>query len=96
MGEGCEGLYEYFFASLLKKIRGSQSNEFKSYSLAIEGLLSRGFDHVVFGHTHRKMKEEIFKGKFYFNPGSWLTHNYYVEVNYGKVSLKRWSEKSQL
>ena len=50
-------------------------------------ILERGYDAVVFGHTHRCGKVEVFSNKFYYNTGSWFTQPAYVDINQGHISL---------
>lgn len=53
-------------------------------------LSRRGFDVVVFGHTHHAGEVELENGKRYLNPGSWLLSCHYVEIYNGEVHLKSW------
>jgi len=55
-------------------------------------LSRRGFDSIVFGHTHHLGQIELPTGQKYFNPGSWLLSCHYVEIDQGRVSLKNWEE----
>ena len=50
---------------------------------------SRGFDTVIFGHTHNALQVELPRGQ-YVNSGNWLRGSSYVEIDNGKVELKRW------
>ena len=56
---------------------------------AAEMLLQRGFDAVLFGHTHNAEHVEMPSGT-YVNTGNWLQSRTYVEIDHGKVDLKRW------
>lgn len=58
---------------------------------AAEELLERGFDVVIFGHTHHFGIYE--KGaKKYANTGSWIGKaGHYIEIEKGEISLKEWS-----
>jgi UDP-2,3-diacylglucosamine pyrophosphatase LpxH len=58
-------------------------------------LTSRGFDHVVFGHTHHAGHCVLENGKSYFNSGSWLIGTPYIEIEAGQVQLKTWNLKSK-
>jgi UDP-2,3-diacylglucosamine pyrophosphatase LpxH len=53
-------------------------------------LLLRGFDVVVFGHTHHPEEVVFEPGQRYFNSGNWLRGGTYVEIDHGEVSLRRW------
>lgn len=57
---------------------------------AIE-LSARGFDTVVFGHTHHAGSAALPDGKRYFNSGSWLIGTPFIEIKEGKVEIKYWS-----
>jgi len=61
--------------------------EAPSISQAARRILDRGFDAVVFGHTHHPGEVDINNLK-YFNTGSWLLHTLYVEITDGTISLK--------
>lgn len=63
--------------------------EFKE---AAHELSRRGFDTIIFGHTHHPGEVILYDDKKYFNSGSWLLSNHYIEINRGKVSLKVWNE----
>lgn len=54
-------------------------------------LAARGFDCVVFGHTHHAGECELGEGKRYFNSGSWLMGTPFVEIRDGRIELRRWS-----
>jgi UDP-2,3-diacylglucosamine pyrophosphatase LpxH len=53
-------------------------------------LLARGFDAVVFGHTHLPERTPLEEGLF-VNGGDWLTHRTVVEVDRGDVHLAEWT-----
>lgn len=57
-------------------------------------ICRRGFDSVIFGHTHHPGTVDLGNGAAYFNPGSWLLSTHYVEINRGEVRLKTWIQKS--
>lgn len=48
---------------------------------------SRGFDVVIFGHTHHWGQVTLPGGGSYFNPGSWMISSHYVKIERGEVSL---------
>jgi UDP-2,3-diacylglucosamine pyrophosphatase LpxH len=56
---------------------------------AAEMLLSRGFDAVLFGHTHNAEHVQMPSGT-YVNCGNWLSGRSYVEIDNGKIDLKTW------
>lgn len=53
-------------------------------------LTRRGFDSIIFGHTHHAGTIDLDGGKQYFNTGSWLVRPDYLEIDNGKISLKTW------
>lgn len=64
----------------------------REFAEAALELARRGFDAVIFGHTHHKGESDLGNGARYFNPGSWLLSSDYVEINHGKVALRSWTE----
>lgn len=60
------------------------------FDAAIE-LTTRGFDTVVFGHTHHAGRVELPNGATYFNSGSWLMGTPLVSIENGVVTLEKWS-----
>ena len=63
------------------------------YREAARVLLSRGFDVVVFGHTHRAEDVTLAPGRRYVNSGTWLRGGNYVQIDGGQVSLRDWVEQ---
>jgi len=56
-----------------------------------KGLLLRGFDSVIFGHSHYVAHVKMEEGGQYFNTGSWLKYpNHFIEVKKGNIELKTW------
>jgi UDP-2,3-diacylglucosamine pyrophosphatase LpxH len=62
-----------------------------TYHAAASEVLRRGFDAVVYGHTHRAETTQL-EGGLYVNSGQWVRGGEYVEINAGHVELKRWAE----
>jgi UDP-2,3-diacylglucosamine pyrophosphatase LpxH len=56
---------------------------------AAEMLLGRGFDAVLFGHTHNAEHLQMPSGA-YVNCGNWLRGRTYVEIDHGRIDLKAW------
>jgi UDP-2,3-diacylglucosamine pyrophosphatase LpxH len=56
---------------------------------AAEMLLQRGFDAVVFGHTHHAETAQLASG-LYVNSGDWMRDSTYVDIHDGVVRLERW------
>lgn len=50
----------------------------------------RGFDVVVFGHTHEPGVWPLSGGRTYMNTGSWFRRPHYVSIEHGKVELHPW------
>ncbi len=67
--------------------------ETREFREAAAEIARRGFDAVVFGHTHHAGTVTLEHGAVYLNPGSWLLGTHYVEINHGEVRLKTWSPK---
>jgi len=61
------------------------------YTKAARGLFDRGFDTVIFGHTHNPGIYKLDGSKRYANAGSWIgTSGYYIEIDRGEISLREW------
>ena len=56
-------------------------------------LSRRGFDAVVFGHTHHPGTNELENGARYYNAGSWMLKPHYVLIEDGEVILKTWEPR---
>ena len=59
------------------------------YHRAANDLLQRGFDTVIFGHTHSAETVGMPTGT-YINCGNWLRGNTYVDINQGVATLRSW------
>lgn len=89
------GLYKlwiYFekFKAYLRAQRTGIVGEPREFAIAADEICSRGFDAVIFGHTHHRGKLELADGKMYLNSGSWLLSCDYIEINRGEIYLKVW------
>ena len=73
-----------------KKSVGGILGEHHAFGAAANELSDRGFDVVVFGHTHHAGTTKLLNGSRYFNTGSWLMQTPFLEINGHQVSLKRW------
>jgi UDP-2,3-diacylglucosamine pyrophosphatase LpxH len=63
-----------------------------AYLEAAEELAQRGFDVVIFGHTHRPGEAPLNGQRArYLNTGSWFDLPQYVAITDGKVELKPWN-----
>ncbi len=77
-------LYAKSQARAAKRRKGIPPDE-----VAADMLLARGFDTVIFGHTHNALDIQVENGH-YVNSGNWLQGSSYVEIDQGKVELKKW------
>lgn len=57
------------------------------FIIAAEEICARGFDSIIFGHTHHAGQLDLPHGK-YFNSGSWLIASHYIEINSHQVAIK--------
>jgi UDP-2,3-diacylglucosamine pyrophosphatase LpxH len=78
---------------LWKKTEGGIPGENPAFREAAIELAQRGFDVVIFGHTHHAGMTDLPNGARYFNSGSWLMSTPFLEVVGNKVNLKRWTRK---
>jgi UDP-2,3-diacylglucosamine pyrophosphatase LpxH len=56
-----------------------------SYIDAAAEIAERGFDAVVFGHTHRVGTADLGQGRRYYNTGCWLADPYVLEIDHGAM-----------
>ena len=75
-------------SALARKISGERAAFIRA---AIE-IAERGFDAVIFGHTHRQGYIELPSGAGYYNTGFWNNDPYFAEVTRGEIVLKAVSE----
>ena len=61
----------------------------EAYRRGAEIVLERGFDTVIFGHTHRSDDVNLDGGRF-VNSGNWMRDSTFVRIEHGDVSLARW------
>ena len=59
------------------------------YHEAASMILRRGFDAVVFGHTHLAEMVTLPEG-LYVNSGNWLSDTTYVEITNGELVVRTW------
>jgi UDP-2,3-diacylglucosamine pyrophosphatase LpxH len=87
--------YERARNRLLARLGGDGAilrDEHPAFTGAARELLRRGFDAVVFGHTHVPGSLALDGGKVYCNPGSWMSRGNYVAIENGAVELRRWRD----
>jgi UDP-2,3-diacylglucosamine pyrophosphatase LpxH len=61
--------------------------EHPSFQEAANEISKRGFDSVIFGHTHHPGQRQLDNGVMYYNPGSWMRQSQYVVIDSGEVKL---------
>jgi len=59
---------------------------------AAQEILQRGFDTVIFGHTHHPGTVDFGERGKYVNSGSWMVKRNLVLIENGTVSLKLWNK----
>jgi UDP-2,3-diacylglucosamine pyrophosphatase LpxH len=59
-------------------------------------LANRGFDVVIFGHTHRPERLDLPNGAVYFNSGNWLRNSTFVQIADDSATLLRWEANEAL
>lgn len=65
--------------------------EHPAFADAAYELGRRGFDVVIFGHTHHTGRRALRGDTVYLNPGSWLMGTVYVEIVDGVARLREWT-----
>jgi UDP-2,3-diacylglucosamine pyrophosphatase LpxH len=94
------GLYKAWIAvQRFSSYRRAKHNEVitvehPSFTIAAHEIAQRGFDHIIFGHTHYVDEVDLGNGKRYFNPGASMIGRSYIEVLNGKVCLLEWDLKN--
>lgn len=59
---------------------------------AAEELVQRGFDAVIFGHTHHPGVMPVgANGAIYVNTGAWSRQPHYAVIDHGEVQLRQWN-----
>lgn len=86
-----EGHKNRMLAKLQGGDKSSLANEDPAFTAAARELLERGFDSVIFGHTHVPGVLAVGEGKSYVNAGSWLRNGNYVLIEQGEVQLREWN-----
>jgi UDP-2,3-diacylglucosamine pyrophosphatase LpxH len=76
-----------------KKFRGhsAASQDSPRYLQAARHIMARGFDIVIFGHSHRHGLHVLEDGKIYANAGTWTSRrSHFLEILQGSISLREW------
>jgi UDP-2,3-diacylglucosamine pyrophosphatase LpxH len=75
----------------LRRRRSAEATEdLVHYQRAASEVLRRGFDAVIYGHTHRAEVVELANG-LYVNSGSWVRGGTYILIDEGRIELKEWT-----
>lgn len=82
--------FESFVGSFQQKSRPGIDGEDENFMMAAEELMARGFDEVIFGHTHHKGEVQVDAQHKYYNSGSWLMSYPYIEIVDGRSQMKEW------
>ena len=69
--------------ALARRIPGEQA----AYLRAAREIASRGFDAVIFAHTHRAGTIDLGDGAQYFNTGAWDVNPHCALIEHGNVRL---------
>lgn len=90
-------LYDRFIAFMFYiscKIRVAGAPTFFEHPQFFEAamqIFKRGYDVVIFGHTHRPGIIKLPEERLYVNPGCWYKDVvHYVDIDNGKIELKKW------
>lgn len=78
------------FKAYLRAKRTGIIGEPPQFMEAAHELSRRGFDVIVFGHTHHRGEIILPNEKKYYNSGSWMLSNHYIEINEGLVTSQIW------
>jgi UDP-2,3-diacylglucosamine pyrophosphatase LpxH len=89
-------IYLERFRARLRARKTKIVGEPPEFAEAAYELSRRGFDIVIFGHTHHRGDMTLPNGKKYYNSGSWMLSNHYLEITDGVVESKLWDRKSEL
>jgi UDP-2,3-diacylglucosamine pyrophosphatase LpxH len=75
-----------------ERAAGLRDDECPAFFEAAEEIAQRGFDAVVFGHTHHvddlPLNEERAR---YYNTGCWARNPHYLTIDDGRIELKPWN-----
>jgi UDP-2,3-diacylglucosamine pyrophosphatase LpxH len=64
------------------------------HHVAAQTLVQRGFDAVIFGHTHLPELTQLADGGTFVNSGSWMKSADVVRIEHGDITLGTWSGRS--
>jgi UDP-2,3-diacylglucosamine hydrolase len=83
------------FWQRLRSFRSKSLVQQSVYYQAADMLLSRGFDIVVFGHTHKPEDVVLGDQRRYINSGNWVRGGTYVEITEECIELRQWRGASE-
>ena len=90
------GLHHVFLNLMNRRFAGKQGadglwpNESHHFLGPAREIGARGFDAVIFGHTHRAGIIDLGNGCTYYNPGGWVGEPYTLVIDRGELTLARW------
>ncbi len=82
------------FERLKSRIRSRKTGiigEHPSFAEAAEEISMRGFDSVIFGHTHHPGERKLKSGAMYYNTGSWMRQSQYITIESGHLNLSEFT-----
>jgi UDP-2,3-diacylglucosamine pyrophosphatase LpxH len=91
-------VYRLWAASTRARLRAGRilvgtPQEYSSAEQEAAAMIAcRGFDVVVFGHTHRPEQVDLPHGASYLNCGNWLRDTTFVQIADNSASLLEWRE----
>ena len=84
------------FTSKMRARKSGIVGELPHFREAALELSRRGFDSIVFGHTHHPGQSNLENGSIYFNAGSWMLTPHFVKIDQGVVSLEKWNPPARV
>lgn len=92
---GLFGVYELWLRKVKKRTPAggrtlAESGDDLPFVRAARAIARRGFDAVIFGHTHVPGVLELAPDATYYNTGSWFGEPRYVRIDRGALALERW------
>ena len=88
--------YQGWKQKVREQRQSDDAEQGSTFYQAAEMLLARGFDTVIFGHTHDPEVASLERGGTYVNSGNWMRSTTFVEIVGGEVTLKRWDKDRAL
>jgi len=99
----CTPTFYHLYKHLEQYIHGNdilgtsgRFGEKPNYLRTVSELFQRGFDAVIFGHTHRPGVVKLGSHKTYINLGSWIHRPYFAKIQDGQVELLEFGGISQI